>query len=44
MHTYVIINHDLGLQIIVKSDEEKDVVNIIDDLIIKELCHAEAGI
>jgi hypothetical protein len=44
MHTYVIINHDLGLQIIVKSDEETDVVDIIDNLIIKELCHAEAGI
>ena len=44
MHTYVIINHDLGLQIIVKSDKETDAVDIIDNLIIKELCHAEAGI
>lgn len=44
MHTYVIINHDLGLKIVFKSDEETDVVDIIDNLIIKELCHAEAGI
>lgn len=45
MHTHVIINHDVGISLVVRSeDEDVDLVQIIDQLIIKELCHAEAGI
>lgn len=45
MHTHIIINHDVGINIVIKSEsEDVDAVEIIDQLIIKELCHAEAGI
>ena len=45
MHTHLIINHDVGISLVVRSEEEEvNLVDIVDQLIIKELCHAEAGI
>lgn len=39
------MNHDVGLHLVVHSeDDEVDLADIVDQMIIKELCHAEAGI
>ena len=45
MHTHIIVNHDVGLGLVVRCEEEDvDLVEIVDQLIINEICHAEAGI
>jgi len=45
MHTHIILNHDVGLHLVINSEEENiDLSEVIDQLIIKQLCHAEAGI
>jgi hypothetical protein len=39
------MNHDVGLHLVIKSEEEEvDLADVVDQMIIKELCHAEAGI
>jgi hypothetical protein len=37
MHTYIIINADLGLTVIIHSEEEIGEVEILDQLIEKEI-------
>jgi hypothetical protein len=45
MHTHVIINHDVGLVLVVKTEQEEvDTSDIIDQLIVEELSNATAGI
>lgn len=45
MHTHVIINHDVGLVLVVETEQEEvDTNDIIDQLIVEELSNAAAGI
>jgi hypothetical protein len=40
-HTHIIINEDIGLHIVVYSDDEEiDLVSTLDDMIINEFSHA----
>ncbi len=44
MHQHIIINHDVGLYFVVISKEEEiDITEAIDELIIKEITHAEGA-
>lgn len=41
MHQHIIVNHDIGLHLVIYSDEaEVDLVSILDKVIIEQLCHA----
>ena len=45
MHRYIIINHDLGLHLVIHSeDEDLNLVDVIDEMIVKQLCDATEGI
>lgn len=45
MHTHVIINHDVGLVLVVETEQEEvDANDIIDQLIVEELSNATTGI
>lgn len=45
MHHHIIINHDLGLHLVIHSEEEElDLVDVIDEMIVKQLCDATEGI
>lgn len=45
MHHHIIINHDLGLHLVIHSEEEElDLVHVIDEMIVKQLCDATEGI
>lgn len=45
MHTHIIINHDVGLVLVVESTEQEiETSDIIDQLIVNELSNATAGI
>tara|TARA_B100001093_G_scaffold512096_1_gene581320 strand:+ start:112 stop:255 length:144 start_codon:yes stop_codon:yes gene_type:complete len=44
MHQHVIINHDVGLFVVVISEEEEiDLTQAIDEIILKEIKHAEGS-
>ena len=45
MHHHIIINHDLGLHLVIHSeDEDLDLVHVLDEMIMKKLCDATEGI
>ena len=45
MHTHIILNHDVGLYLLVSSDEpEISAGEIIDEVILQQLTNAKAGI
>lgn len=40
-HTHVIINEDIGLHVVIHSDDEEiDLVSMLDEMIINEFSHA----
>lgn len=45
MHEHILINHDTGLFIVVSSKSaDIDLVKVIDDMILSQICHATEGI
>lgn len=45
MHQHIIINSDIGLHLVVFSEEETiDLVDVIDQMITEQLCNATEGI
>ena len=45
MHKHIIINQDLGLYLVIYSeDEELDLINATEELITEQLCYAAEGI
>lgn len=45
MHTHIIINKDLGLHLVIHSDSaEIDLVDVLDEMILKQFCHATEGV
>lgn len=45
MHRHIIINHDLGLHLVIYSDEsDLSLVDVIDEMIFNQLCNATEGI
>ena len=46
VHTYIVINEDIGVHVVIHSDEEDlDIISAMDEMIIGELaCYAEEGI
>ena len=46
VHTHIIINQDIGVHIVITSEEEDlDIIEAIDSLIIEELaCYAGQGV
>lgn len=45
MHQHIIINEDIGLQIVIYSTEETiDLVKVMDEMIFNQLCNATEGI
>jgi hypothetical protein len=45
MHQHIIINSDIGLHLVVFSEEETiDLVDVIDEMITEQLCNATEGI
>ena len=44
MHTHIIINHDVGLVLVVKAEKDIEATDILEELIVNELSNATAGI
>lgn len=45
MHTHILINEDIGLHIVIFSeDEDLDLVEALDALITERICHATEGV
>lgn len=45
MHQHIIINEDIGLHLVIFSEEETiDLVDVIDQMITEKLCDATEGI
>jgi len=45
MHQHIIINSDIGLHLVIFSEEETiDLVDVIDQMITEQLCDATEGI
>ena len=45
MHKHIIINHDLGLHLVIYSEEsDLSLVKVLDEMILKQLCDATEGI
>jgi hypothetical protein len=41
MHTHIILNHDNGLHLVIRSEEEDvDLVSVLNQIIVNQLCHA----
>lgn len=45
MHTHILINKELGINLTIFSTEEEiDLVAVLDEIITERLCHATEGI
>lgn len=44
MHTHIIVNHDVGLILVVEAEEDIEATDILEELIVNELSNATAGI
>lgn len=45
MHTHIIINHDVGLHLVIVAEEEDiEICEVLDDMIVTHIKNATAGI
>lgn len=45
MHKHIIVNHDLGLHLVIYSEQEDlDLIDVVDEMITEQLCNATEGI